>query len=188
MTIDPASITDDAKSVDLNMDIILTSQATQVGNLKIPANSIAIIPNTHGSFGFDIAITFTAAQLTNARINGNNITLFYINENGKAVDMDKARLNDDGSIIIVINHASYYILSEGVPASYSLAYIDYYVSVFTRLNIRKAESTRSAIVGKLRCGDVVRVIRITDGWAQIAYTDEEPIAYISARYIRLKSN
>jgi len=190
LTIDPASITDDAKAIDLNMGIVLTSQATEIvtetGIVKVPANSIAIIPNTHGSFGFDVSITFTAAQLVAAGVNGNSVRLFYINEAGEAIDMGRARLNPDGSVTVVINHASFYILSDEVPAGYRLAMSDYTVNVFSRLNVRRAPNTRSPIAGKLRRGDVVKVLNIVDGWAQIAYTDETPIAYVSARFLRKK--
>jgi len=64
----------------------------------------------------------------------------------------------------------------------------YVVNVRTRLNVRAGAGVLNARVGTLRRGDVVNVISITDGWAQIAYTDEVPIAYISARFINSLSD
>ena len=58
------------------------------------------------------------------------------------------------------------------------------VSAFSRLNVRAEDSIRSERVGTLRRNDVVQVIAIAGDWAQIRYTDEHPIAYVSARFIR----
>jgi len=49
------------------------------------------------------------------------------------------------------------------------------------LNIRKAPSTDSEILGRFDPGAVVDVVSIEDGWAQINYQDGT--AYVSAQYI-----
>ena len=58
------------------------------------------------------------------------------------------------------------------------------VDVYTAsasLNIRKAPSTDSEILGRFDPGAVVDVVSIEDGWAQINYQDGT--AYVSAQYI-----
>jgi hypothetical protein len=109
------SISNEAKAFDLNIVVELTSRATEIDGVKIPVNAIIITPNFSGEFGFEIAFTFTAEQLTAAGINGNNVKLFHIDHDRNVTDMGRARLNADGSVEIVISHASFYVLSEQVP-------------------------------------------------------------------------
>jgi hypothetical protein len=106
-----------AKDFDLNIAVELTSRATEIDGVKIPANAIVINPNFSGEFGFEIAFTFTAEQLAAAGINGNNVKLFHIDHDGNVTDMGRARLNADGSVEIVISHASFYVLSEQAPTA-----------------------------------------------------------------------
>jgi uncharacterized repeat protein (TIGR02543 family) len=101
-----------AKDFDLNIVVELTSRATEIDGVKIPANAIIINPNFNGEFGFEIAFTFTSEQLAAAGINGNNVKLFHIDYDGNVTDMGRARLNADGLVEIVISHASFYVLSE----------------------------------------------------------------------------
>jgi hypothetical protein len=83
--------------------------------VTVPANSIVINPNFYGEFGFDIQFMFTAEQLANAGINGNNIRLYHANHNGAVTEKERLRLNSDGSVNFTIGHASFYILSEETP-------------------------------------------------------------------------
>jgi len=106
-SIDPDAVT----AFDLDIAIELTSRATVIDDVKIPANSLVISPNVVGDFGFDIQFTFTAAQLADAGIRGNNIRLFHIDHDGTVTDMGRVRLLSDGSIEFTISHASYYVLS-----------------------------------------------------------------------------
>jgi len=63
---------------------------------------------------------------------------------------------------------------------------DYVVTINrgSRLNVRATAG--GAVVGSLRAGDVVKVVKIENGWAQIAYTNQVPTAYVSARFLRVK--
>jgi len=109
ISIDPASITDNAQAINLNIDFAITSAGNQVAG--IPANSIALFPSASGDFGFEINIHITADQLAQAGLKGNNVKLFYVS--GDTIrDMGKARLNADGSVTVVIDSASHYILSD----------------------------------------------------------------------------
>ena len=58
------------------------------------------------------------------------------------------------------------------------------ISAWSRLNVRAEDSVRSERVGTLRRNDVVQVIAISGDWAQIHYTDEHPIAFVAARFIK----
>ncbi|MCL2078203.1 MAG: S8 family serine peptidase [Oscillospiraceae bacterium] len=108
------SISPDAGAFDLNIDIYLTNQAESIDGVKISANSIIVNPNFTGEFGFEIRFEFTAAQLKEKGINGNNVKLFHVDHDRKITDMGKVKLNADGSVEFTISHASYYILAEDV--------------------------------------------------------------------------
>jgi len=56
----------------------------------------------------------------------------------------------------------------------------------SRLNVRAAAGVSGAVVGTLRAGDVVKVVKIENGWAQIAYTSQVPVAYVSAQFLRAR--
>lgn len=109
------SITTDARAFDLDIDISLTSEATDIDGVNIPANAIVISPNFSGEFGFGIRFTFTADQLTAAGVDGNNVRLFHVDSNGVVTDLGRASLNPDGSVSFIIDSASYYVLSESAP-------------------------------------------------------------------------
>ena len=58
------------------------------------------------------------------------------------------------------------------------------VSQMGRLNVRAAASHTSPRVGTLRRGDVVQVRSISNGWAEISYTNQVPVAYVSTQFLR----
>ncbi|MCL1866812.1 MAG: chitobiase/beta-hexosaminidase C-terminal domain-containing protein, partial [Oscillospiraceae bacterium] len=114
------SITDDLSDFDLEIDVDLTGKAAVVNDeegVKVPGNSIVISPNFIGEFGFEISFNFTADQLKDSGINGNNVKLFYVDGTGKVTDNGKLTLNSDGSVDVTISHASFYVLSEEEPIS-----------------------------------------------------------------------
>jgi hypothetical protein len=101
----------------LNIEINLTSRAEVIDGVNIPANSIVINPNFSGEFGFEIQFTFTAEQLAEKGIDGNNVKLFHVDYDGNITDLGRLRLNADGSVEFTISHASYYILAEEAPTA-----------------------------------------------------------------------
>ena len=106
------------KAFDLDISVDLVGKAAVLDSfdgVKVPGNSIVIAPNFAGEFGFEVTFTFTAEQLKESGVNGNNISLFYVDDNGKVTDMGKVKLNADGSVEITVSHASYYVLSEESP-------------------------------------------------------------------------
>ncbi|MCL2019004.1 MAG: dockerin type I domain-containing protein [Oscillospiraceae bacterium] len=114
ITIDPDSITNNAKAIDLNIEIALTSTGNQIPG--VPANTLAITPppTTHGEFGFTISFNITEEELLNAGINGNaSVKLYYGNADGTFTDMNQnIKRNPDGSITVSISKFSFYVLSE----------------------------------------------------------------------------
>jgi hypothetical protein len=121
--INPETITDDAVSIDLNVDVIITSQATDIPvvtdtgtrEVRIPANSIVINPATHGNFGFTLEIDISAEELRELGLRGDNVRLFYVGDDGSVQEMGRIRRNADGSITILIDSASRYVLAERAP-------------------------------------------------------------------------
>lgn len=126
--IDPETITDDARAVDLATEIFFFSTGNQhrdeFPNLNIGANSVVIRPADHGTFGFEIALTISAEQLRNNNIPANSVKLYYVDDNNNVVPMDgndgraRARLTvnrDDGTVTIRYSSASFYVLSETAP-------------------------------------------------------------------------
>lgn len=58
---------------------------------------------------------------------------------------------------------------------------DSYVVTATRLNVRKAASAESAIVGSLSKGDLVDVYNFKGGWAEIGFKNGN--AYVAKKYL-----
>jgi len=113
--IDPDLITDNVRSIDLNIGVTITQQATTVNNVLFPANAIILAPAASGEFGFTISFDISAEKLAEAGLNGQNVRLFYIATDGTVTELDRIRRNADGSVTISINRASRYVLSETAP-------------------------------------------------------------------------
>jgi hypothetical protein len=109
ITIDPDKITDNARAIDLNINVEITSQGNQIQG--IPANSIALFPAAQGDFGFEMSFTFSAAQLTQAGLNGNNARLFHVAYNGTVTEKGRITRNTNGSLTITLDSASHYVIS-----------------------------------------------------------------------------
>jgi hypothetical protein len=109
------SITDNAKDFCLNISVEIIDKAQEINGVKFPANSLVITPNFNGAFGFEIVLTVTAEQLAQAGLNGNNVKLFYVDDNNNVTEKGKIKRNADGSVEITLDHASYYVLSDETP-------------------------------------------------------------------------
>jgi hypothetical protein len=111
-TIIADSIGDDAQDFDLNIEIVFTlDDEMDFNGATVPANSIKIAPNFRGDFGFDIVITFTAEDLEEAGLSAEGLMLFYIAHDGTVTFLGDAVVLADGSVQILINSASAYVLS-----------------------------------------------------------------------------
>jgi len=119
--IDGATITDNAVSLNIYVEITITDIATVVNDVQLPANSIIIAPSTHGEFGFTKSFDISAEKLAEAGLNGENVRLFHISADGTVTEQGSVRLNDDGSVTISISHASQYLLAEIAPVSLTAA-------------------------------------------------------------------
>ncbi|MCL2627856.1 MAG: hypothetical protein FWD44_04065 [Oscillospiraceae bacterium] len=117
ITINPASITANAKATDLNIAVNAVSTATAVNGASVPANSIVIAPTATGEFGFTIEFTISAAELTAAGLKADEVKLYYINANGQVrSDVGEVAVNSDGSATVKIKQASRYVLAnESTP-------------------------------------------------------------------------
>ncbi|MCL2051473.1 MAG: hypothetical protein FWG91_07090 [Lachnospiraceae bacterium] len=69
-----------------------------------------IAPKAIGEFGFEISFDILLEKIEQAGINGDSFTLFYVSDDGRISDYGKLKSNDNGSVTVTINHASYYIL------------------------------------------------------------------------------
>jgi hypothetical protein len=92
--IDPNLITDNAKSIDLNIEFELTE------------DSIVINPAAHGEFGFTISFTISAEMLSSAGLTTDCFQLVHISNNEVVTDYGTILRNDDDSVTISISHAS----------------------------------------------------------------------------------
>ncbi|MCL2629019.1 MAG: hypothetical protein FWD44_10065 [Oscillospiraceae bacterium] len=117
VTIDPASITTAARSIDLNVAVSTVSEASTVNGARVPANSLVIAPTATGEFGFTIEFTISAAEIAAAGLKANEIKLYYINSNGQVrSDIGEITLNSNGSVTVKIKQASRYVLAnESTP-------------------------------------------------------------------------
>jgi uncharacterized protein YjdB len=114
LTIDPESITENARAIDLNIGIEITSQGNQIEG--IPANNVVIIPPTHGDFGFEIKINIPQSTLQASGLNGNNIHVRHIDYDGKITLIGRFMRENNGSLNVSISHASQYVLSDTVTS------------------------------------------------------------------------
>jgi hypothetical protein len=115
ISINPDSITENATSLDLNIDVTITERATIVNDIQFPPNSIIIAPSAHGEFGFTISFDISAEQLAEAGLNANDVRLFHISTDGVVTEAGTVRQNADGSVTLSISHASVYHLAEEAP-------------------------------------------------------------------------
>lgn len=114
ITIDPESITD-VKAIDLAMDVSVAGKNGETENgVDIPAGAIIIAPKQSGDFGMTLKVTLTAESLKELGINMNNLKLYYISDDGKVTDMTSALTVENGSVSILISHASEYVITDTV--------------------------------------------------------------------------
>lgn len=119
LKIDPESITDQARGIDISMNVYIFDKTQQTDNkLKLSANSVIISPAAEGEFGFTVLVTVPKQTITDAGLDGNNINLFCIGENGSIAVIGKAMLNGGGSVTFPVSRASTYVLAEEDSVSY----------------------------------------------------------------------
>jgi hypothetical protein len=112
IVIDPELITDDARDLDLNIDISIATGGEDIAGVSIPANAIIIAPSAHGAFGFTISFDIMSDVLANAGITAENAKKFHVAADGTVTDMsDYITVNSDGSITVHISHASAFYLT-----------------------------------------------------------------------------
>ncbi len=58
---------------------------------------------------------------------------------------------------------------------------NYRVTASSRLNVRKAASTQSAVLGTFAGGQEIEVLSISNGWAKVKFNGK--IGYVSAKYV-----
>jgi hypothetical protein len=100
ITIDPQTITDTSRSININISI------------EVNEGGIIILPDNHGEFGLELNFNVTANELSEAGLSADNARLFHVDENGKVTVGGSINRNADGSVTITISHASHYILQE----------------------------------------------------------------------------
>jgi hypothetical protein len=108
------TISDNPRSIDLNFDVVVLPAGDPNSAPPIPTNSIAIYPATHGEFGFVIQLILCEEKLNEAEIyaSDRNAKLYHV-VNGVPARIGGLVTNHDGTITIVMERASYYVLTEG---------------------------------------------------------------------------
>ncbi len=119
VTIDGSTISKNATSLDLNMEVLFGNEIQLIGDVQIPENAIIISPSAHGKFGLELSIEISAEMLLEAGLDPNNTSLFYIDDDGMVTDLGKVTVNADGSVTIKLTHASSYVLAESMQAGAS---------------------------------------------------------------------
>jgi hypothetical protein len=113
VTIDPDSITDTIRTLNLNVEIEVTDPRNKGEGM--PDNSILIRPAEHGDFGLEISYDISAEELEEAGLNPNRLRLFHVDNDGEVVEEGRVTRNADGSVTISITRASKWVLSETAP-------------------------------------------------------------------------
>ncbi|MDR1754103.1 MAG: NPXTG-anchored protein, partial [Eubacterium sp.] len=114
--INPDKISDNVKSIDLNMQIAAVGDKPDIINdILVSANSIIVIPSAKGEFGFEIIVEITAQMLEEAGLTDKEIYLYYISDNGVISSLGQMSKTANGTIEFPISHASYYLLSGVSP-------------------------------------------------------------------------
>jgi len=116
-TIINSSIQFGADMFDLNVNVFITETSETVNNVAISADSLLIIPNHRGYFGFDIEFNFTVEQLEASGISIDSAKLYYVGGNREIIEKDEFVINADGSVTVVINNASFYVFSNESPVA-----------------------------------------------------------------------
>jgi len=119
-TIIASSITGDVVAFDLNIEVLIKLEDTQLetiggGKVDIPANSIVFRPNFHGEFGFELVFNVTLEQIAEAGLDIDLVRLYHVDAAGVVTDKGRPTINDDGTISFSKTHASFYVLSNDPP-------------------------------------------------------------------------
>ena len=102
----------------LNIKSGTTDNPVKIDGVSLPDNHIVISSSIHGELGFDYPIEITLEQIHSAGLDSGNLKLFYIDDDGKIIEIHNAvTVNADGSVTVTISHFSNYVLSEVAPIS-----------------------------------------------------------------------
>jgi len=117
ITIDPATITDQATMIDLNIEIYTTFQTTVViDDVTVPALGIIINPAASGYFGFEVSFNIPASMVLEMGLDPNLVRLWYVSYEGIVIEKEGGvTVNADGTLTIKFDGASYYVLAEKPP-------------------------------------------------------------------------
>jgi hypothetical protein len=115
-----SAVTDSSEgTLDNTMDSViieLADDSSGIEGVELPANFILISSELHGDLGIELPIEITAEQLREARLDLNNVSLYYISAEITVTELPNAvTVNDDGSVTITVSHFSTYVLSETPP-------------------------------------------------------------------------
>jgi hypothetical protein len=101
ITIDSTTITDNARSIDLDVEIIATKEGNPSAN--IPNNSVFMFPRGHGEFGFEMSFVVSAEQISEAGLVVNKARLFHVDSINRVTEKGKFTINSDYSFTITID-------------------------------------------------------------------------------------
>jgi hypothetical protein len=126
ITINPDEITDVAIDFDLNIEFVITinSQKT-INGVSIPDNSIVILFNTHGEFGFEISVDIPQWKFIESGIEVDTVKFYYINGSGNVTEYrENLTNNGDGTVTIKMTHASGYVLTKEMSELTTSGFLD----------------------------------------------------------------
>ncbi len=112
VTIDPKTIKS-AKAVNLAMDIMTGPAISAVASsmdLELPDDDMVLIkPQMKGKFGMELTVTLPAAAFNGMDLK--DVAVLYIDDDGVAsLENIPVKVNTDGSVSVVLSHASAYLL------------------------------------------------------------------------------
>jgi hypothetical protein len=111
IVIDPATITDDAVAIDLNIAVEVESDATIAGITGVTA--IQIIPPTKGNWGFEVTLAIPVEKFVAAGLDLDNLKAYYIDSNGNTIK-EIPVIVVDGNVLVSFNGASQYVITDQV--------------------------------------------------------------------------
>jgi len=101
---------------DIKIAINTANNPFAIGGIVLPDNCIVIYSDIISGKFADAKITVTAEQLKESGLDVSKVKLWHIDDNNKITELKNIiTRNEDGSVTIIINHFSYYVLSETAP-------------------------------------------------------------------------
>jgi len=124
LTIDPSTIKDNAREIDLNIDVVIADKAFKYNGTNFPVKGgIIIDPAASGEFGFEVSFNLTSAQLKEAGFNGNSVSILHIDNNGRITTSGRVQRLTNGGVKVTISKASFYaIVAAEDVSSFAVAF------------------------------------------------------------------